>query len=121
LRSNMRFGAWLALVAMALQLVLSFGHTHFNVAGGDDVLTPVVASNLDPVAPHPVAPAKHSKFTDLCAICANIHLAGSIEFPHAVVLPLPPVSGYERPEWRGVFRLVSPPHLYFDARGPPLA
>jgi hypothetical protein len=120
-RSNIRFAAWLALFAVALQLVLSFGHTHFHVTVGDAVATSASANPADkPDAQDPAAPSKHPKYTDLCAICANLHLAGSIQFPDAVVLPLPPVRGTARPQWHGAFRLAAAHRAPFEARGPPL-
>jgi hypothetical protein len=124
-RTNRGTAAWLALFALACQLVFSFGHVHIGKASVSFGV-PAAAASSDAAADGP-SPAKDpagkgpaSPAGDFCAVCANISLAGALILPILAALLLPPVTG--------VFRhLVSPhapasfPHRPFGARGPPLA
>jgi hypothetical protein len=120
-RTNKRHGGWLALAAMVLQLVLSFGHIHLEDFGGrGSDLTSVAASKAlsahqDP-AGHPANDAD-----DYCPICAVIHLAASSFVPDAPVLPVP--FAFRRTEHFTHFTVVfiSPRRALFQSRAPPLA
>src|SRR5262249_10389552 len=71
-RSRSRWGSYLALFALAFQLVISFGHVH--VEGGAPGRASIVAKAVvDPAGKQ--APAVHD---DHCPICALIHLAGTL-------------------------------------------
>ncbi len=83
-RTNRIWAGRLALLALALQLVLSFGHHHplpFSPAAAAAVQTAALPSGTD----LPAQPADQ----DHCAICAVIHLAGALTLPPPVVLPVP--------------------------------
>jgi len=119
-RQNVRFGSWCALVALAVQLVLSFGHLHIVASG---VAATALASAAEPLsgAPEdPPTPSKHSRVADYCTICASIHLAG---------LPTTEPSSVLAPEPSGAVRLTigvdATPRAHsglpFNARAPPLA
>src|SRR5262245_56438932 len=62
IRSNLRFGAWCALLALAIQLVLSFGHVHVPRSVGGPVA--LLAQDIAPPVPpaddlaKPAKPAK---------------------------------------------------------------
>lgn len=81
-RRNMRFGCWLALSALAIQLVLSFAHTHAE----DFAPTASVQANVDvgedggntTGLDHPGL-GHHA-----CDICATISLLATL------VIPSPP-------------------------------
>src|SRR5215213_10585941 len=94
-RSNTRFASWLALFALALQLILSFGHTHLDVRISKFAISFEAAIEIDPSSASGESadrPIKHTKFADFCAICAVIHMAGSplvaappsLSFPHSL-------------------------------------
>src|SRR3981189_1978958 len=51
-RGNRRIGAWLGLLALALQLILSFGHIHLS-----DIAIPQAAAADAAAAPQPGTPA----------------------------------------------------------------
>jgi len=116
-RAHMRVGAWCALVAMALQLALTFGHVHGRAGS---------AASSWLTAPGPAAPTDGPRvplkpLIDHCATCAVIHLAGAGVPPAAVSLPLPrPVTAA-----RLTFSITSEPAsskpVRVRARGPPLA
>jgi hypothetical protein len=118
LRTNRRLGSWLGLAALALQLVLSFGHIHLEGTGGSSPA--LLRAQLPASQP---SPPRHplNDPDDYCPICAVIHLASSSFLPDAPQLPLAFVS--QAIEYRDgvVFALVAPRPAAFQARAPPLA
>ena len=118
LRSRLRVGSWVALFALAVQLVLTFGHVHLDGRSGNSSVRIETAAGA-------VAPAGHdgSKAADdYCAACALIHLAGTLVPAAAVALPLPLVFGQlHRPHVALRFALPASPPASFAARAPPLA
>jgi hypothetical protein len=120
-RANIRFGSRLALFALAVQVVLSFGHVHFSDLGGTASANAVVASGVDgPIKKAPGHPPG-TPFDPACAICALIQLA-STSTPSVPPVLLPPTVV-------GVFTLATPeqaalaasPPASFRARAPPFA
>ena len=88
---NRRFGSWLALAALALQLVVSFGHVHLDGVHRTYPALAVSGSGAQASqlpAPHPGNDADD----DYCAICATIFLAANSFLPPAPQLPVPSVS-----------------------------
>jgi hypothetical protein len=118
-RRNVRFGSWCALVALAVQLVLSFGHLHIATSG---VAATALASaeSISGAPEDSPAPSKHSRVADYCTICASIHLAGLLTTEPSSVLA---------PHRSGAVRLTvgieATPSAHFglpfSARAPPLA
>jgi Protein of unknown function (DUF2946) len=104
-----RFGAWLALLALALQLGLSIGHVHkvganWGHAAGLSSAEPSIGPGDDrSPAGNPAAPAK-----DKCPICFG--LAVSRTFILAVALPVILASFLE------TARLVAAPQPILLAR-----
>ena len=109
LRSRSKWGSWLALFALALQLVLTFGHVHL------DRLAPRITQRTSsPSLPQmrrvltQVTPAdpggRDHRADDRCPICTLIHLAGALVLAEPPSLPLPDLSG----------SLPSEPPLAFD-------
>jgi len=86
-RSRRRPAAWLALLALALQLGLSFGHVHG--IGADHPVVSVVAAGANQAAPSRTNPGDHDD--DYCAICAVLALLNSAQTAAAPVLA-PPVA-----------------------------
>jgi Protein of unknown function (DUF2946) len=120
-RTNKRRGTWLALAAMALQLVLSFGHIHLgDIKGSGGNVISVAASNA-PASPQdsPTHPAGDTD--DYCAICAVLHLAASSFVPDAPVLPVP--FAFRRTEHftHATSVSVALQRAPFQSRAPPLA
>jgi hypothetical protein len=118
-RRNVRFGSWCALAALAVQLVLSFGHLHIATSG-------VAATALASAEPFSGAtedsptPSKHSRVADYCTICTSIHLVGLLTTEPSSLLA---------PHRSGAVRLTvgieATPSAHFglpfSARAPPLA
>lgn len=115
-----RFASWLALTALALQLVLSFGHVHLDGTGRGDYR--VTAAGLSAQASRP-PPVQHSGDAgdDYCAICASIYLAANSFVPQPPQLAVPfhsqAVEHVDRAAVLGIALRRTP----FQSRAPPLA
>jgi hypothetical protein len=83
-RSNIRHGSRLALIALAIQFVLAFGHFH-AIAAYPDAGLRASAAQQHPASDHD--PGGQSN--DICAICAVMALADTALFATPPVLPLP--------------------------------
>ena len=122
IRSNVRWGAWGALFALAVQLTLSFGHVH--VAGGTATVQKATlaasAPTSDPSSP-PANPDPISHAGDFCAICALIQLAGTFTPTGAWLLEAPGVFTGASLAIAANSGFAAAPPLSFQARGPPIA
>ena len=126
-RGHQRFGAWLAFVALAFQLVLAFGHVHLGRFAAAGIATTVMASLMAPsqasVAELPrQAPAQNpGDDDDYCAICASIHVTSTSFIAHAPLLPVP--SGFERiaHSLAVASGTTEPRRVAFRSRAPPAA
>jgi hypothetical protein len=119
-RTNRRRGSWLALAAIALQLVLSFGHIHLPVLASSSAVTSVTASETPSSEQNPAHhPANEAE--DFCAICATIHLASSSFLPEAPLLLVPFASQTIEHFGNFTFAFISPQRAAFQSRAPPLA
>jgi len=86
IRPKVRWVAQLALFALAVHLVLSFGHVHMDGLSYQPlaVSTASAASQSDAASPdRPAHPYRDSTAHDFCALCANIGLLGSLLLPDA--------------------------------------
>jgi Protein of unknown function (DUF2946) len=121
IRANRRCGSWLALAAIALQLVLSFGHIHLDgLASSSSVVTSVAASETPSSQQNPAHhPANEAD--DYCAICATIHLASSSLLLDVPLLPVPLASRTVEHFGNFTFAFISPQRAAFQSRAPPLA
>ena len=108
-RSNIKHGSRLALLALAIQFVLSFGHHHGaaalaatagsmqagNASGTDAAKAlatrdSTVRDAAKASATNPAGPASnHDQDSDHCAVCAVMALAGTVLFTEPPVLLLP--------------------------------
>jgi DUF2946 family protein len=118
-RSRARIGGWLALVALTLQLVLTFGHVHLDHAAPLAPASTLAAagSSSDPVAPT----APDGAADDYCVICALVHLAGSLTLSDAPALPVPIAFDRPRPPSAVSTELTASPFTLQRARAPPIA
>jgi hypothetical protein len=116
-RTNVRFGSRLALLALALQLLVSFSHVHL---GDLSIVSAPSDSIALPDQPDDVFPKPPQQSHDpLCAICVLIQLASSSVHAVAPALDLPHWL-----EWAQPKTLIALPHpalvrLSFSARAPP--
>ena len=118
-RSRARLGGWLALCALTLQLVLTFGHIHLDRAAPLSPISAIVAaaSSNDPATPA----APDNAADDYCAICALVHLAGSLTPAEAPALPVPIAFDRPTPPSAVSIRLTASKFTLLQARAPPIA
>jgi hypothetical protein len=122
-----------ALLALAAQFVLSFGHVHLDRTAGFStgrsiaaVVGSAVAAPAGKVALADLPASSREKNPDshgddFCTICANISLAAAIVLP-IVLLFLLGTTSSERLIWSfAATRVAATNHVHFDARGPPAA
>jgi hypothetical protein len=117
-RRNRQIGAWAALFAFALQIVLSFGHVHVSkpTLSSASVASMQLTSRSHDGLPRP---GTHTGADDFCAICATMALVASSVVPQTAALALPVAvpSAWPR-EFETVFASLDA-HFLFQARAPP--
>jgi DUF2946 family protein len=131
-RANIRHGARLALLALAVQFALSFGHFHaaqaapavqsaLSSAGAYDGDGTLAVDAVDQAARQQQAPDHDSgqKPGDPCAICAVMALAGNVLLaaPPLLVLPLAVEFLYQATD--AEFVHLNSARVAFQPRAPP--
>jgi len=122
-RTRSTLGSWLALFALAFQLVVSFGHVHLDrvaLAQSSTVSGAHVVADANAAVPGH-RNKSHGLADDYCAICALIHLAGTVVTAAPPDLPPPPRFGGACSQPCAEFALAASPHALFAARAPPIA
>lgn len=104
-----------ALLALALQLGLSFGHVHHDTAAA--AVTTAAPSD----APAPESDPGHDDHRDTCAICLAATMAGSALASAAPHLPAPPAFALLRASLPDATDTADPRRAAFRSRAPPLA
>jgi hypothetical protein len=118
-RGHSRLDGWAALVAIALQLVLAFGHVHTGALGHN----PKIAALMTADGAHagqrqkPATPSDQ----DYCSICAVLSLLSGAQGATTPALPVPAATA--------AVALVAEPETVraaalrpaFRSRAPPLA
>jgi hypothetical protein len=122
-RSRTSLGVALALFALAIQLVASFGHVHLDrhapLTAPSVALFQVAADAGASGAP--TGDEAPSTGHHHCAICALIHLAGTALAAEPPALPLPIAFGSSPPTPGSEVRSAAPDRGPFAARAPPIA
>jgi hypothetical protein len=110
-RSKIKLGARTALFALAVQLVLSFGHFH-----------PIAAQAAPSIQSTQQLPAPDSDHhpDDFCAICAVIALASTAMAAAPPALPLPQAVELPRRTAATAFLHLHATRTAFQSRAPPL-
>ena len=132
IRSNIKCVSRIALLALAMQFALSFGHFHaiasattsvpefgsalskFSFAGS---LTAEVADTRQPGSNHDSD--KHSGH--VCAICAIMAMANAILFATPPALPLPQIIEFSRLTAEREFARLASASIAFQPRAPPIS
>jgi len=120
--ANRKVGSTLALFALALQIVLSFGHVHLGTQNHSRLAAAVSAASVPATddSGQPPAQRRSHGVDDYCAICASIQLLGASLVAVAPLLPLP----FARADTQfsvGAGVLVAPRRAPFQSRAPPVA
>lgn len=115
-----RHGALLALIALAVQIVVAFGHVHLHGLAQNSHSTSAaeraVLADSKSHAPAQI-PADND---DYCAICASIFLASSAFAPAPPQLLIP--ANFQRVEhcFNAASPVAEPLRLAFRSRAPPV-
>jgi Protein of unknown function (DUF2946) len=120
-RKHLKHGSWLALVALAIDIALAFGHVHApdGTASGRQVAS-IAASDVTDSGQSQKHPAKsHADY--LCPICMATAAMGN------ALAPVPPALSVEFADAMidlsidHVRLLPQPAHIGFLSRGPPIS
>jgi hypothetical protein len=121
-RSNVRSGARVAIVSLAIQLIVTFGHVHLYGLGFSPAKSaPIVSIDRSNAAmPGSTDPFRKGGSADYdCPICALIQLAGASAPSVAPALLVPALADGVRLDVRDEPQAAYSPHFSFQARGPP--
>lgn len=126
----MKIGARLALLALAVQFVLTFGHVHAATAApglpaataavtpGDTALSPDAVKVVKPQQTPADTPQGHH-LDDHCAICAVMALAGSLIVSQPTILLYPQAYEFLNRTTDAGFSHLAAPHGISQPRAPP--
>ncbi len=121
-RDTIRQGSWLALIALAINLGLSFGHFHAidsKVSGrGIAAVATSLASPDDGQRPT-IPDDSHADY--LCPICMAATAMASALAPAPPALPLEFANLTIDRTIVSALVLVEPPRAAFQSRGPPIS
>lgn len=114
-RTHITQGSRLALIALAIQMVLAFGHFH----AGHAPAAPHGAAIEHAQPPAPDQPQQHA--AEHCDICAVLSMAGTMLAASPPALLLPPVADPVRVTARADMRDLVTIEVAFQPRAPPLS
>jgi hypothetical protein len=118
IRSNVRHGSRLALFALAVQVVLSFGHFHGVAAQA----APAIQSVSSPAQPQPSSNHDSDRQSnDACAICAVIAMANAVLFATPPQLLLPQAVEFLYMVTDAEFVHMNSVRVAFQPRAPPVS
>jgi hypothetical protein len=133
-RSNIQHGSRLALVALAIQFALSFGHFHSLAAQAAPVIQTGTAQSgisyagilaapgvIGKSIPQPASDHDSDQSNDGCAICAVIALANAAMFAAPPVLLLPQATEFQYQPTDGTLLRLGSGRVAFQPRAPPLS
>jgi hypothetical protein len=114
-RRHIRNGSKLALFALAIQMMLAFGHYH----AGHTLPAPHGASIE--LAQLPSGPTQDQHAADHCDICGVVSMAGTMLAAAPPQIALPPITGFVRVAATAAFRDLATIDVAFQPRAPPLS
>ena len=119
-RSNIKGGSRLALFALALQLVLAFGHFHGVAAAA----APAIQSGSAQSAQQQQPASNHDSDqqpNEACAICAVVSLANTVLFATPPLLLLPQAIEFLYLTTDAEFVHLNSARIAFQPRAPPVS
>jgi hypothetical protein len=118
-RANIRHGSRLALFALVVQFVLSFGHFHAVQAQGS--AENWIATSFLERSSHTTSDADRDSglAADLCPVCAVVALIGAATLSQPPSLPTRAADDYRYPAATAYVASVGIGYAPFRARGPP--
>jgi len=130
-RSNIKHGSLLALFALAIQFVVSFGHFHavaaqaiqpdtapFELSHANGLAAPDAVSE-SAQQPSPSTPDSDQQRGDPCAICAVMALANAVLFATPPILLLPQAIEFLCLTTDAEFVHLNSARVAFQPRAPP--
>jgi hypothetical protein len=127
LRSNIRIGSKLALFALAIQFVLSFGHFHGSTPASAEAGQPGLHAAAHLAASHAAIRSKTPDHgpagqpADDCAICAVAALANAMVVATPPYLLAPQVAPFRYLIVDCAFTELNAARVAFQPRAPPIA
>ncbi|HZP76725.1 MAG TPA: hypothetical protein VFB45_11320 [Pseudolabrys sp.] len=118
IRRNRQWGGRLALFALALQLILSFGHVHAEDLG---LAAPAAVSQAQGASGGNSTPSHSRDAHDICAICVTLNLTAASSLPTVAALVLPVAREWDWPADIAATRAAFDLTASFQARAPPRA
>jgi hypothetical protein len=120
-RANIRLGSRLALIALAIQFALAFGHAHHAGQPSHDVGAAHALASIPASDDHAGGEPARDPHQIACDICAVMALAGAALIAPPPALSAPPAGAKTAPA-AVVGRLaLAPIRGAFQARAPPLS
>ncbi|HVX77570.1 MAG TPA: DUF2946 family protein [Bradyrhizobium sp.] len=137
-RANIKHGTRLALLALAIQFVLAFGHFHpitaaqaapefqsalsqSDVPRSHDLVTTDPAGQSAERQQKPASDPGSSHAQDPCAICAVIAMANAVLFATPPLLLLPEAVEFLYRTTDAEFIHLNSVHVAFQPRAPPIS
>jgi hypothetical protein len=122
-RTNLRYGSWCALLAVAIHIVVSFGHAHRIDAFRQSGFLTQTAGIDGPSAVEPGGPGSKpiGLAFEYCAICAVINMGASMMPAETPASAAPAIISQVRFSRRDDIATWASGHLLFQARAPPSA
>jgi hypothetical protein len=115
-RSNIQHGSRLALVALAIQFALSFGHFHGIAAQA----APAISQPAQPQQPASDHDSDRQS-NDGCAICAVMAMANAVTFATPPLLLLPQAVEFSYLTTDSEFVHLNDVRVAFQPRAPPIS
>jgi hypothetical protein len=121
-RSNLGLGSGLALFALAVQMILLFGHVHLDKHASPSTQSAMtIGSGAVYLSERAPSHNPDGSLAADCAICALIQLVATSVPAVAPALPLPARFGSIRPRASAEWISASSRHSPSQARAPPSA
>jgi hypothetical protein len=121
-RDNIRQGSWAALIALAINLALSFGHVHAIDGKGPGHPAGALAAFMSPDdSDHGPGQPDRDHADYLCPICLASAAMASAIAPTPPVLPVAFVIGTIDQPIEQAKAVVEPQHPAYQSRGPPIS
>jgi len=119
---NRRFGSYLALAALVLQIVVSFGHVHLYGTHRADHAVAVSGTSVQGSQSLLLQHPGNDGDDDYCPICATTYLTSTSFLPQAPQLPVPFVSRtIQHFDSIAAVFFIAPLRPPFQSRAPPLS
>jgi hypothetical protein len=120
-RDHIRQGSWLALVALAINLALAFGHVHASDGTGlerpGSLIAAIAAQRSDQSQHQPA----DNQADYLCPICMAAAAMGTALAATPPALPVEFSIAVIDHAIEQDFGIVQPPRAAFRSRGPPIS